>query len=173
MEPWIPTLIRDECQDLLAQIAEKTARIAERNKKLASLAPQSERAPRLQTMPGTGPLTAIAVEAFGPNMAQFRSGRGIGAWLGLVPRQHSSEGKERLGRMTKAGHPPHQFTYNTCWLLSWCFPLFQGTPRKPFRRLPASGSFKELSSALRPQVRWPGNTRLQKSPGVEWQVKLQ
>ena len=99
----LPALIRDECQDLLAQIAEKTARIADRDKKLASLASQSDRSRRLQTMPGVGPLTAIAVEAFGPDMAGFKSGRDFAAWLGLVPRQHSSGGKERLGRMTKAG----------------------------------------------------------------------
>ena len=54
-------------------------------------------------MPGVGPLTAVAVEAFGPDMAQFKTGRDFAAWLGLVPRQHSSGGKERLGRMTKAG----------------------------------------------------------------------
>ncbi len=98
-----PALIREECQDLLAQIAQKTARITERTAKLKALASQSDRARRLQTMPGVGPLTAIAVEAFGPNMAQFKTGRDFAAWLGLVPRQHSSGGKERLGRMTKAG----------------------------------------------------------------------
>lgn len=54
-------------------------------------------------MPGVGPLTAVGVEAFGPDMAQFKTGRDFAAWLGLVPRQHSSGGKERLGRMTKAG----------------------------------------------------------------------
>ncbi|SMD13280.1 IS110 family transposase [Primorskyibacter flagellatus] len=99
----LPALIREECQDLLAQIAEKAARIAERTTKLKALASQSDRARRLQTMPGVGPLTAIAVEAFGPDMAQFKTGRDFAAWLGLVPRQHSSGGKERLGRMTKAG----------------------------------------------------------------------
>lgn len=99
----LPALIREECQDLLAQIAEKTKRIAERNTKLKVLASQSDRARRLQTMPGVGPLTAVAVEAFGPDMAQFKTGRNFAAWLGLVPRQHSSGGKERLGRMTKAG----------------------------------------------------------------------
>lgn len=99
----LPTLIIAECQDLLAQIAEKTARIAERTVKLKTLASQSDRARRLQTMPGVGPLTAVAVEAFGPDMAQFKTGRDFAAWLGLVPRQHSSGGKERLGRMTKAG----------------------------------------------------------------------
>jgi transposase len=99
----LPKLIREECLDLLAQIAEKTARITKRTKKLSTLAAQSDRARRLQTMPGVGPLTAIAVEAFGPDMAQFKTGRDFAAWLGLVPRQHSSGGKERLGRMTKAG----------------------------------------------------------------------
>ena len=99
----LPALIREECQDLLAQIAEKTAHITERTAKLKALASQSDRARRLQTMPGVGPLTAIAVPAFGSDMAHFKTGRNFAAWLGLVPRQHSSGGKERLGRMTKAG----------------------------------------------------------------------
>ena len=99
----LPGLVREECQDLLAQIGEKTARITERTAKLRALATQSDTARRLQTMPGVGPMTAVAVEAFGPDMAQFKTGRDFAAWLGLVPRQHSSGGKERLGRMTKAG----------------------------------------------------------------------
>ncbi len=96
-------LIREECMDLLAQISEKTRRIIERTTKLKMLATESDRARRLQTMPGVGPLTAIAVEAFGPDMTQFKTGRDFAAWLGLVPKQHSSGGRERLGRMTKAG----------------------------------------------------------------------
>ena len=96
-------LIRQECADLLVQISEKTARITERTVKLKTLAADSDRSRRLQTMPGVGPLTAVAVEAFGPDMAQFKTGRDFAAWLGLVPKQHSSGGKERLGRMTKAG----------------------------------------------------------------------
>lgn len=96
-------LIREECMDLLAQIAEKTERIIERTTKLKMLATESNRARRLQTMPGVGPLTAIAIEAFGPDMVHFKTGRDFAAWLGLVPKQHSSGGKERLGRMTKAG----------------------------------------------------------------------
>lgn len=99
----LPALIREECRDLLDQIAEKTARISERTAKLKTLAVQSDKARRLQTMPGVGPLTAVAVEAFGPDMAQFKTGRDFAAWLGLVPRQHSSGGKAGLGRMTKAG----------------------------------------------------------------------
>jgi transposase len=99
----LPALIKEECIDLLAQIAEKTERITARTKKLSALAKTSDQARRLQTMPGVGPMTAIAVEAFGQDLAQFKSGRNFAAWLGLVPRQNSSGGKARLGRMTKAG----------------------------------------------------------------------
>jgi transposase len=99
----LPEIVREECRDLLAQIDEKTARIEQKTKKLAELSKQSETARRLQTMPGVGPMIALAVEAFAPAMESFHCGRDFAAWLGLVPRQHSSGGKERLGRVSKAG----------------------------------------------------------------------
>lgn len=99
----LPALIIAECRDLLAQIAEKTDRINAKTKSLKELAAATHTARRLQTMPGVGPLTALAVEAFAPQMAQFKCGRDFAAWLGLVPRQHSSGGKARLGRISKAG----------------------------------------------------------------------
>jgi transposase len=99
----LPELIIAECQDLIAQIAEKTERIDAKTKALKALAAQTDLARRLQTMPGVGPLTALAVEAFAPDMAQFKCGRDFAAWLGLVPRQHSTGGKARLGRISKAG----------------------------------------------------------------------
>ncbi|PZX47632.1 transposase IS116/IS110/IS902 family protein [Cereibacter changlensis] len=99
----LPALVIAECQDLLAQIAEKSERIETKTKALKALAAETDTARRLQTMPGVGPLTALAVEAFAPDMAQFKSGRDFAAWLGLVPRQRSSGGKARLGRISKAG----------------------------------------------------------------------
>lgn len=99
----LPELVREECRDLIEQIADKTARIDARMKKVRALAAKTDTARRLQTMPGIGPLIALAVEAFAPDMAHFRCGRDFAAWLGLVPRQHSSGGKERLGRVSKAG----------------------------------------------------------------------
>lgn len=99
----LPSLIIAECQDLLAQIAEKTERVDLKTKGLKALADETDTARRLQTMPGIGPLTALAVEAFAPDMAQFKCGRDFAAWLGLVPRQHSTGGKQRLGRVSKAG----------------------------------------------------------------------
>jgi transposase len=58
---------------------------------------------RLLAIPGVGPITASAILAGVPDIGGFRSGRDFGAWLGLVPRQSSSGGKERLGRITKMG----------------------------------------------------------------------
>ncbi|GGD77084.1 IS110 family transposase [Croceicoccus mobilis] len=99
----LPDLMREECRDLLEQIAEQTLRINARTAKIKVLAAEADTARRLQTIPGVGPLTALAVEAFAPPMESFSCGRDFAAWLGLVPRQFSSGGKERLGRTSKAG----------------------------------------------------------------------
>ena len=99
----LPDLMREECRELLEQIADKTVRINARTCKIKALAAETDTARRLQTIPGVGPLTALAVEAFAPPMENFRCGRDFAAWLGLVPRQFSSGGKERLGRISKAG----------------------------------------------------------------------
>ena len=58
---------------------------------------------RLATVPGIGPISASALAASVTDPHQFRSGREFAAWLGLTPRQNSSGGKERLGRITKMG----------------------------------------------------------------------
>lgn len=99
----LPDLAREEGRDLLEQIAEKTVRIEAKTRKIAALAALTPTARRLQTMPGVGPMTALAIEAFAPVMETFKCGRDFAAWLGLVPKQMSSGGKERLGRVSKAG----------------------------------------------------------------------
>jgi transposase len=99
----LPALVREECRDLIEQIAEKTAWIDARTNKAKKLAAEADTTRRMQTMPGVGPMIALALEAFAPAMESFRRGRDFAAWLGLVPRQHSSGGKERLGRVSKAG----------------------------------------------------------------------
>ena len=58
---------------------------------------------RLCTVPGVGPVTAGANFAFAPDLRAFKSGRNFAAWLGLVPRQHSTGGKTRLGGVSKMG----------------------------------------------------------------------
>jgi transposase len=57
----------------------------------------------LETIPGVGPIIASAVAASVGDPKQFRNGRQFAAWLGLVPRQRSSGGKERLGGISKWG----------------------------------------------------------------------
>jgi transposase len=63
-----------------------------------------ETARRLATIPGIGPITASLIAATVPNIDGFKSARHFAAWLGLVPRQHSTGGRTRLGRITKAGN---------------------------------------------------------------------
>ena len=88
---------------LLAQIAELDAKIAGLKKEIHVHARRDEEAMRLMTIPGIGPITAMAIQAFAPPLASFRCGRDFAAWLGLVPRQHSTGGKPRLGRISKMG----------------------------------------------------------------------
>jgi transposase len=52
-----------------------------------------------------GPIIASALAATIADPSVFKSGRQLAAWIGLVPRQNSSGGKERLGRITKQGEP--------------------------------------------------------------------
>jgi transposase len=65
--------------------------------------PSSDQTGRLETIPGIGPITASALAVTVTDPTLFRSGRHLAAWLGLVPRQNSSGGKERLGGISKQG----------------------------------------------------------------------
>lgn len=96
-------LVQQECEDLLVSITELSAQIQAKTLKLKQQSEQSDLARRLQTIPGVGPLTAMAVEAFAPAMETFRCGRDFAAWIGLVPKQHSTGGKARLGKVSKEG----------------------------------------------------------------------
>lgn len=87
----------------LEQIDLLSSRISNLEKAIKSEARQSDNTARLMSMPGMGPITAMAIEAFAPTMTAFRKGRDFAAWLGLVPRQHSSGGKQVLGRTSKMG----------------------------------------------------------------------
>jgi transposase len=98
-----PQDVRDIAAMLLEEIAGFSERIAGLEKKLRARAAESPVAARLTTMPGVGPITALAVEAFAPPMQTFRHGRDFAAWLGLVPKQHSSGGKQCLGKTSRMG----------------------------------------------------------------------
>ncbi len=63
----------------------------------------AEIARRLMSIPGIGPITAIALRALAPDPAIFTKGRDFAAWLGLTPLQKSTGGKQRLGATSKMG----------------------------------------------------------------------
>ena len=88
---------------LLAQIADLDTQIAGLERELRIQAREDEEAVRLMTIPGIAHITAMAILACAPPMESFGCGRDFSAWLGLVPRQHSSGGKPRLGRISKMG----------------------------------------------------------------------
>ena len=95
--------VREMGRLYLEQIAHLTSRIQTLEKQQRKVSNEEEITRRLQTMPGIGPITALAVETFAPPMNEFRRGRDFAAWLGIVPKQHSSGGKNVLGRTSKMG----------------------------------------------------------------------
>lgn len=106
----LPDLVRDLARLYLDQIAQIGAEIGGLDKRITAAAKENDTARRLQTMPGIGPVCAMAIAAFAPDMREFRRGRDFSAWLGLVPRQYSTGGKQRLGRTSKNGSARHPAT---------------------------------------------------------------
>ncbi len=95
----LPGSVRELGALLLDRIEDLDEKIDGLGRELRARACQGEEAARLMTIPGIGPITAMAVQAFAPPMESFRRGRDFAGWLGLVPRQHTTGGKPRLGRI--------------------------------------------------------------------------
>jgi transposase len=85
------------------QLAQVEARIGRIEADIVAWHRGNEVSRRLARIPGIGPITASALVAAVTDPGAFRSGRDLAAWIGLVPRQNSTGGKERLGRITKQG----------------------------------------------------------------------
>src|SRR3954451_11791590 len=99
----LPLLVVELARVFLDQIEGLSKTIAKLEKVTAQEAACAETTRRLQTMPGVGPIAALAIETFAPPMDVFKRGRDFAAWLGLVPRQHSTGGKQVLGKISKMG----------------------------------------------------------------------
>ena len=109
----MPEAVRELGGLLLEQIAGLDAKIAGLEREVHVRARQDEEARRLMSVPGIGPISAMAIQgrsrrhdrtqAFAPPMESFRRGRDFSAWLGLVPRQHTTGGKPKLGKISKMG----------------------------------------------------------------------
>ncbi len=99
----LPSVAREALGALVAQLRSAQGRIKALEARLTAWHRSSEASRRLAAIPGVGVITATALVATIGDAAQFRSGRQLSAWLGLVPRQHASGGKQRLGRISKHG----------------------------------------------------------------------
>lgn len=86
--------------EALRRLQEKVTAL---DREIAARAKADDTAHRLMTVPGIGPLIATALEAMAPPPETFRTGRDFAAWIGLTPIQHSTGGKERLGRTSRMG----------------------------------------------------------------------
>jgi len=99
----LPTTVREMGQLYLQQIGRLTEVITRLADELEAATRTDDELRRLCTVPGIGPVTAGAIAAFAPDLETFDNGRNFAAWLGLVPRQHSTGGKTRLGAVSKMG----------------------------------------------------------------------
>ena len=100
----VPGEARHCLRMLAAQLRLVNAQILENDRRIRASARATDVGRRLMGIPGVGPVLASAFVATVPDPHAFRSGRSLAAWIGLVPRQNSSGGKERLGGITKQGN---------------------------------------------------------------------
>ena len=91
--------------DLLSELHRLDERVLQYDRHIAHIAREDARARQLMRLSGVGETTATALMAMIGNGHEFKCGRQLAAWLGLVPGQYSSGGKTRLGHITKVGDP--------------------------------------------------------------------
>jgi transposase len=99
----VPDGVRASLAPLVRQIEAIDEEIEAIDDALKASVKADDKARRLMTIPGVGPVTASAIVATIPDMSAFADGREFAAFLGLTPRQSSTGGKERLGSITKMG----------------------------------------------------------------------
>jgi transposase len=102
-EKRLPEVARGCLAALGTQLRALKAHILESDRRIMAWHRSNETSKRLDDIPGVGPVLATALVASIANPKAFRSGRNFSAWIGLVPKQHSSGGKDRLGSISKQG----------------------------------------------------------------------
>jgi len=101
--PAIPEAAQEMFEQMGRHVADLDLKIQAVNRQLLEQHKTNVVSQRLGVIPGIGPITAVTM-ALSVNPANFKSGRHFAAWLGLTPREHSTGGKHRLGRISKAGN---------------------------------------------------------------------
>ena len=99
----VPAVARASLAPLVCQFGLVNDQVLDNDRRVRASARSTEIGCRLMEVPGVGPVLASAMVAAVPDPAAFKSGRDLAAWIGLVPRQNSSGGKEKLGGITKQG----------------------------------------------------------------------
>jgi transposase len=99
----IPQVARPILQMLIETLRRLDEQIARLDHEIAQRAKENDAARRLMTIPGVGPVTAVALAALAPPVETFKCGRDFAAWVGLTPLQHSTGGKQKLGATSKMG----------------------------------------------------------------------
>jgi transposase len=99
----IPEIARPVLQMLIKTLHRLDEQIAGLDQEVAQRAKENEVARRLMSVPGVGPVTAVALAALAPPPETFKCGRDFAAWIGLTPLQHSTGGKQKLGATSKMG----------------------------------------------------------------------
>lgn len=100
----LPGAARQALLYLVEQLEQVAKKLEAIDKELVLLARENETCRRLMTIPGVGVVIATAMVAATRDPSDFKSGRHFAAWLGLVPRQHSTGGVERMGGISKRGN---------------------------------------------------------------------
>ncbi len=111
--PWIlenaenelTPVMRQLVADLWTELSEIEIRLKAVSRQIEAIADSDESARRLMTIPGFGALTATALLSAVGDPTRFRRGRDLSAWIGLVPRQYSTGGKNTLLGISKRGNP--------------------------------------------------------------------
>src|SRR3954467_5203826 len=99
----LPEIAPPVLQILIDTLHRLDEQIADLEREIVQRAKADETAHRLMTIPGIGPVTAVALTALAPPAQTFTRGRDFAAWVGLTPLQHSTGGKQKLGATSKMG----------------------------------------------------------------------
>jgi transposase len=128
----LPELARACVAALGTQLGTLKAQILQFDRLIMAWHRSSEASRRLDEIPGVGPALATALVATVADPRAFRSGRNFSAWIGLVPKQHSSGGKDRLGSISKRGDRYLRFLFVAGALAVIRYAKIHGTKHRPW-----------------------------------------
>jgi transposase len=128
----LPEVARACLLALGAQLQRLKEQVLEFDRMIRAWHRSSEMSKRLEECPGVGPVLATALVATVANPKVFRSGRNFSAWIGIVPKQHSSGGKTRLGGISKRGDRYLRFLFVAGALSVIRYAKVHGTKHRPW-----------------------------------------